>query len=217
MPKKHFLDRQDAGEQLSPLLMDYARQADTIILALPRGGIPVACPIAEALELPLDIFLVRKLAVSWNHELAMGAVASGGVYIRNDDIILSHHISEESFNNVLAHEEKELAHREKLYHFKAENPDWEDKTIILIDDGLATGTTMQAAILALKEHHRPAAIIVAVPVLSQEAYDAIIDEVSELIYVIKPDNFHTVGEWYEDFIQVQDSVAQGLLQNFPRM
>lgn len=216
MQRPSFLDRQDAGRKLVPLLMDYAQQEDTIVLALPRGGIPVACEIALALELPMDVFLVRKLGISWHPELAMGAVASGGVYIRNDDVMLSYHISEDMFNQVLKKEEKELIRREKLYHPHPESPDLEDKTILLVDDGMATGTTMQVAIIALKEHYHPAAVIVAVPVLSTSAYDTVAGEVNDVVYLLKPVDFRAVGEWYEDFTQVSDSEAQGLIQNFLR-
>lgn len=212
-----FFDRQDAGEQLVPLLREYEAAADTLVLALPRGGIPVAYPIADQLALPLDVFLVRKLGVSWNKELAMGAVASGGVCIRNDQLILELHISEESFNKVLAEEEKELAHREKLYHIRAETPDLENKTLLLVDDGIATGATMEVAVIALKEHYHPAEIIIVTPVISPSAYEALKGEVNNIIYLYKPEHFQAVGEWYADFTQVTDSEAQSLLQNFPRL
>ncbi len=212
MPIPRFTDRQDAGNALIPLLRHYAHQEDTIILALPRGGLPVARPIADALELPLDVFLVRKIGVSWDRELAMGAVAMGDVHIRNDALIRSLHISEEMFERALEQERKELSRREKLYHPRAETPNLEDKTLIIVDDGLATGATMQVAIRALQDYYHPATIVVAVPVLAQSAYDSIVDEVNAVIYVIKPSSFHAVGEWYVDFSQVSDSEALELLK-----
>lgn len=144
----------------------------------------------------------------------MGAVASGGVHIHNDDIMLAYRLSEKTFEQVLQQEEAELAKRERLYHSRSEVPNLEEKTIILVDDGLATGTTMQAAIFALKEHYHPAEIIVAVPVLSASAYEMLREEVADIVYLLKPSHFHSVGEYYEDFTQVTDSEAQSLVHEF---
>jgi erythromycin esterase-like protein/predicted phosphoribosyltransferase len=195
---------------LAAKLTRYARRRDVIVLALPRGGVPVGFEVARELGVPLDAFLVRKLGVPGHEELAMGAIASGGVRVLNDDLIRSLHISRDSVELVTAFEREELERRERLYRRGRPAPVLRGQTVILVDDGLATGATMQAAIRALRQL-TPARIVVAVPIGAAETCDALRGEVEEVVCDITPVPFHAVGSWYEDFSQTTDEDVQRIL------
>ena len=207
-----FRDRSEAGQQLALKLSAYANDPNVVVLALPRGGVPVAHEVAHALGLPLDVFLVRKMGVPGNTELALGAIASGGVRVLNDEVVSYLHISEDEINEVAQREQRELERREQLYRGIRPPPDLSGKTAILVDDGLATGATMKAAVAALRNHH-PARIIVAVPVAARstcEAFEAMTDDIvciCDRIY----EPFYAVGLWYEDFRQMTDEEVRDLL------
>ncbi|MCL9684959.1 phosphoribosyltransferase [Legionella maioricensis] len=206
-----YIDRQHAGKILSTHLKKYANKEDVIVLALPRGGVPVAYEIAKSLSVPLDVFIVRKLGVPGHKELAMGALASGGVILLNDELIGYLHISKSSIDEVIKSEEKELSRRESLYHVNEEVPVLKDKTILLVDDGIATGSTMHAAIMALRQQ-KPAQIIVAVPVAAQDTYHEMTKLVDKIICPLTPVNFYAVGLWYQNFSQTSDSEVCELLK-----
>ena len=205
-----FQDRHDAGRQLAQKLMRYADDPDVIVLALPRGGVPVGCAVALALHAPLDVFLVRKLGVPGQVELAMGAIASGGVRVLNDDVVQTLEIPEEVIDAVTAEELQELARRERLYRGDTPAPDLRERTVILIDDGLATGSTMRAAVAAVRRQH-PARVVVAVPVAARSTYEEFRTEVDEIVCVSTPEPFYAVGLWYESFSQTTDAEIQELL------
>jgi putative phosphoribosyl transferase len=206
-----FTDRQEAGTTLAKYLKDYANQPNIIILALPRGGVPVAYEIATALAIPLDIFIVRKLGVPGHEELAMGAIASGGTVIFNEPLMHNLNLEQSSINNVLKVEQKELLRRELLYRGNRPFPNLLGKTIILVDDGIATGSTMFAAIKALRTY-KPASIIIAVPVAAHETYEEMSRLVDKIICPLQPINFYAVGLWYENFSQTSDREVIKLLQ-----
>jgi putative phosphoribosyl transferase len=206
-----FADRRDAGDKLSDKLKDYENRSDLFVLALPRGGVPVAYEVATALRAPLDVFLVRKLGVPGHEELAMGAIASGGVSVLNEDVTMSMGISDSVIREVKEHEQKELERREQLYRGSRGPLNVQGRTVILIDDGLATGSTMRAAIAALRKM-RPARIVVAVPVAAPETCETIRNEVDELICAVTPEPFLAVGAWYSDFSQTTDDEVRELLQ-----
>jgi len=206
-----FADRTSAGQALAEKLRAYANRSDVIVLGLPRGGVPVGFEVAKVLKAPLDIFLVRKLGVPGQEELAMGAIASGGVRVLNDGVVSSLHLSETQINQVVAKEQQELERREHLYREDHPAPTLCDQSIILVDDGLATGATMRAAIKALRQQ-QPARIVVAVPVSSPETYHDMQAEVDEVICPLTPEPFHSVGFWYKDFSQTTDEEVTTLLQ-----
>lgn len=206
-----FKDRRDAGKKLAQKLSAYAGQPGTLILALPRGGVPVAYEVAQALSAPLDVFIVRKLGLPGREELAMGAVASGGVRVLNGDIIRMLSIPEEVINIVAKRELQELQRREKLYRMDRPSPEVRDRTILLIDDGLATGASMRAAIAGLRAQH-PARIVGAVPAAAPDVCEAFRSEVDEIVCAITPEPFYGVGRWYEDFSQVTDEEVRMLLE-----
>lgn len=206
-----FKNRQDAGERLSEKLTEYANRDDVLILALPRGGVPVAFEVAERLAAPLDVFLVRKLGVPGQEELAMGAIASDGVRVLNERTIDYLNIPEAVINRVAEKEQRELERREKAYRDDLPAPDVRGKIVILIDDGLATGATMRAAAVALKQM-KPAKIVVAVPVASDETCREFEQEVDAVVCAITPEPFYGVGLWYHDFSQVADDEVRELLQ-----
>lgn len=206
-----YLDRQHAGKILATHLKKYAGKEDAIVLALPRGGVPVAYEIASSLSIPLDVFIVRKLGVPGHEELAMGALASGGVVLLNEELINYLKISKPSIDQVIESEKNELSRREQLYHVNEEAPVLKDKTILLVDDGIATGSTMQAAILALRQQ-KPAQIIVAVPVAAQDTYKDISKLVDKIVCPLTPVNFYAVGLWYKNFSQTSDSEVCELLK-----
>jgi len=195
---------------LAGRLKAYASRPDVVVLALPRGGVPVAFEVAQALNVPLDIFLVRKLGVPGHEELAMGAIASGGVRILNDDVVNYLRIPDGIIDEVAAAEQQELGRRERLYRDGGPALDVRGRTVILIDDGLATGSTMRAAIAALRAQH-PAAIVVAVPVAAEATCHEFRDEADDVICAYTPEPFYAVGLWYKDFSQTTDDEVRDLL------
>jgi predicted phosphoribosyltransferase len=205
-----FRDRTDAGRQLADRLMAYQDQPDVLVLALPRGGVPVGYEVARALHAPLDLFLVRKLGVPGHEELAMGAIATGGVRVLNDDVLRILPIPQRVIDAVAAEEQQELERRERLYRGSRPPPDVRGRTVILVDDGLATGSTMRAAIQALREQH-PKRIIVAVPVGAAETCAEFQDEADEAICATTPDPFYAVGYWYANFEPTTDDEVRSLL------
>lgn len=205
-----YRNRTEAGRHLASQLGDYANRPDVLVLALPRGGVPIAFEVARALNAPLDIFLVRKLGVPGYEELAMGAIATGGIRVLNKDVLRHLSIPGEVIDEVAAGEQQELERREKLYRGGRPAPDVNGKTVILVDDGLATGSTMRAATAALREQ-RPARIVVGVPVSSPATCDEFRGEVDEIVCAVTPEPFHGVGRWYEDFSQTTDEEVRELL------
>jgi putative phosphoribosyl transferase len=205
-----FADRRDAGQHLAGKLSHYADRGDVVVLALPRGGVPVAYEIAQRLNAPLDIFIVRKLGVPIYEELAMGAIASGGVRVLNEDVIRKLRITPEMIEAAAEEEERELNRRELEYRGDRERLDLSGKIAILVDDGLATGASMRAGVRALKQHH-PAKIVVAVPVGAPETCQQFEDEVDEVVCAKTPADFGAVGAWYLDFRQTTDEEVCALL------
>jgi predicted phosphoribosyltransferase len=195
---------------LAQKLGPYANRHDVIVLALPRGGVPVAFEVARALKAPLDVFIVRKLGVPGYEELAMGAVATGGVRVVNDQIVRALGIPDYVIDAVASWEEQELARRERLYRDDRPTPEVRDRTVILVDDGLATGATMHAAVKALRQQ-QPARIIVAVPIASPETCEEVRAEVDDIICAVTPEPFYAVGFWYDDFSQTTDEEVRELL------
>ena len=206
-----FQDREQAGQELSRKLRRYAHQPDVIILALPRGGVPVAYEIAMALNAPLDILNVRKLGVPEHEELAMGAITTGDVVVINHDIVRHEDVSDEAIDEVIQAESIELARREALYREGRPAPDLYDKTVLLVDDGLATGATMWAAVNGVRQQ-QPAKIVIAVPSASPSACAQFEAEVDEIVCLITPHQFVSVGAWYEDFPQTSDAEVRRLLK-----
>ena len=210
MKLQRFCNRTDAGRQLAEKLAAYANRSDVLVLGLPRGGVPVGFEVARALGAPLDVFLVRKLGVPWYEELAMGAVASGGGRVLNDEIVHGLGISEHQIDAAVARELHELARREQLFRGDRPPPDIEGRTVILVDDGLATGATMRAAVAALRRQ-RPAGIVVAVPTASPDTCEALKAEADDVICAMTPDPFFAVGHWYDDFTQTTDEEVRDFL------
>lgn len=210
-----FRDRTEAGRQLATKLAAYAHRPDVLVLALPRGGVPVAVEVAQALEAPLDIFLVRKLGVPGHEELAMGAIATGAVRVLNEDVVQYLRIPDEVIDAVAAAEQQELERRERAYRGDRPRLDVRGRTVILVDDGLATGSTMRAAATALRQQH-PARIIVAVPVASPASCDEFKAAVDECVCVVTPEPFYAVGLWYQDFTQTTDEEVRELLAQAAR-
>ncbi len=205
-----YRDRLEAGRILATKLTAYADRKDVVVLALPRGGVPVAFEVAKALQAPLDVFVVRKLGVPGHEELAMGAIATGGVYVVNEHVVHMLAIPDSVIEEVAEREQKELERRERLYRDELPPPDVRDRTIILVDDGLATGSTMRAAVAALRKQH-PAHIVVAVPVAAPVVRDEFKAEVDEIVCASTPEPFFGVGYWYEDFSQTSDEEVHDLL------
>jgi len=205
-----FRDRTDAGRQLASLLAEYRDRPDAIVLALPRGGVPVASEVALSLRVPLDVFLVRKLGVPGHSELAMGAIAAGGAQVLNAALIRELGIPDAVVRQVAAREQIELDRRDRLFRGERPQPIVHDKTVILIDDGLATGATMEAAILALRRGS-PAAIVVAVPVGAKETCERLARLADRLVCVTTPQMMEAVGLWYEDFTQTTDGEVRALI------
>jgi predicted phosphoribosyltransferase len=206
-----FRNRTEAGRALARVLSRYAGRDDVVVLALPRGGVPVAYEVAKELGAPLDVFLVRKLGVPGHEELAMGAIASGGVLVLDDGVVRWLGISEDQIQKTLARELDELQRREAAYREGRPLPDLKGKTVILVDDGLATGASMQAAARAVRRHD-PARIVVAVPVASRATCDQFREEVDEVVCAVTPAPFYAVGNWYEDFSQTSDEEVRELLE-----
>ena len=205
-----YRDRIEAGKNLASQLANYAND-DVLVLALPRGGVPVAYEVAKALNAPLDIFLVRKLGVPGHEELAMGAIASGGVRVLNHDVVDHLLIPAGVIDSVAANELRELERRERAYRGSRPEPEVREKTVILVDDGLATGSTMRAAAAALRQQN-PARIIVAVPVSAPQTCDEYRMGVDEIVCAITPEPFYGVGQWYVDFSQTTDDEVRDLLE-----
>ena len=213
---KLFRNRSDAGKRLGQLLVPrYFCHGDAIVLGLPRGGVPVALAVAEALELPLDVFLVRKLGVPGHEELAMGAIASGGVRILNSEVVEALNLPPELIEAVALEEQEELQRREAAYRADRAPLQLKNQTVILVDDGLATGSSMRAAIEAVGER-QPARIVVAVPVAAAATCDELAGLVNEIYCLATPDPFYAVGIWYADFAQVSDEQVRSLLQQSRR-
>jgi len=210
-----FKHRRDAGKQLAQELLAYAGRSDVIVLALPRGGVPVAYEVARALSAPLDIFIVRKLGLPGHEELAIGAIASGGIRVLNHDIVQGLKIPQTMIDTVTRQELQELERRERAYRGDRPPPDIRGRTVILIDDGLATGASMRAAIAALRAQN-PARIVVAVPTAAPETCAAFESEVDEVICAMTPEPFYGVGRWYEDFSQTTDEEVRTLLEQAAR-
>lgn len=212
-----YRDRFEAGRMLAAKLTAYASRRDVLVLALPRGGVPVALVVAKTLPAPLDVFVVRKLGVSGHEELAMGALASGGILVLNNEVVQLFHISEQTIEEVAAREQRELARRERTYRDNRPPPVVSERTVILVDDGLATGATMRAAVKALRQQC-PAHLIVAVPVAAPSVCEEFQAEGVEIVCTRTPEPFYGVGFWYEHFPQmtdqeVRDLLAQSDLQN----
>ena len=205
-----YRDRVEAGRFLAEKLTDYADRPDVLVLALPRGGVPVAFEVARALGVPLDVFLVRKLGVPGHEELAMGAIASGGVRILNKDVVRSLRLLPEDIDAVAVREWDELHRRERDYRDDRPAPDVRGRTVILIDDGLATGSTMRGAVAALRRQG-PSRLVVAVPIAAPSTCQELRDEVDEVICARTPEPFHAVGQWYQDFSQTSDKEVRDLL------
>jgi erythromycin esterase-like protein/predicted phosphoribosyltransferase len=210
MNLRAFRDRREAGQLLASKLAAYANRPDVIVLALPRGGVPVGHEAAQALNVPLDVFVVRKIGVPGHEELAMGAVASSGVRILNEQLIKQLRIPKHVVDKVTSQEMQELKRREALYRGGRPPPDLRGRTVILVDDGLATGASMQAAVQALRQL-QPARIVVAVPTAAPDTCEALRSQVDEVICAITPEPFHAVGLWYQDFSQTSDSEVRDLL------
>jgi predicted phosphoribosyltransferase len=210
MNPQRFRNRTEAGRRLAEKLAAYADRPDVLVLALPRGGVPVGYEVARALGAPLDVFVVRKLGVPGYEELAMGAVATGGVRVLNDEIVRGLGISEHEIGAAVARELQELARRERLYRGARPPLDVGGRTVVLVDDGLATGATMRAAIQALRQQH-PARTSVAVPTASPDTCEALKAEADDVVCAMTPEPFFAVGHWYEDFTQTTDDEVRELL------
>ena len=206
-----FANRREAGAELASRLRHYAGRNDVVILALPRGGVPVAFQIAEELDAPLDIFLVRKLGMPGHQEYAIGAIASGGVRVLSDEVIRLYRIPDSTIEAIAAEEQQELERREREYRKGAALISLRDRVVILVDDGLATGSTMRAAVRAVRQHH-PARVVVAVPVGAAETCREFADITDETICARTPEPFSAVGLWYVDFSQTTDAEVQLLLR-----
>jgi putative phosphoribosyl transferase len=206
-----FQNRIEAGRLLAEKLVSFAGRSDVVVLALPRGGVPVASEVAEKLECPLGVFLVRKLGVPGYEELALGAIASGGICFFNKEVISATNISQDAMNEVIAREKEELERREHLYQRHAKQNELHNKTVVLVDDGVATGASMRAAVAAVRQR-QPNRIVVALPVAARETYEILKREADEVICVQTPRDFQAVGEWYENFSQLTDADVHLLLE-----
>jgi len=206
-----FADRREAGRFLASKLTEYADRPDVLVLALPRGGVPVAYEVAQALHAPLDVFLVRKLGVPGREELAMGAIATGGVLVLNEEVVRHLGIPRDVLQAVIAAQQEELERRERIYRGDRQPPDVNGRTVILVDDGLATGSTMRAAVAALRRQG-PARIVVAVPIGAPETCAEFEREADDVVCAVTPQPFHAVGLWYGDFSQTTDEEVRELLE-----
>jgi predicted phosphoribosyltransferase len=213
--KTRFFNRPEAGKFLAENLGLYVNRDDVIVLALPRGGVPVAAEIAKRLNAPLDVFVVRKLGLPYHPELAMGAIATGGVRVTNRDVVEALRIPEIVIDAVVADEQEELVRRERAYRDDLPPPEVHEKTVILVDDGIATGATMFAAIAALRQLNA-ARIVVAAPVIAGSTYYQMRRAADDVAAVLVPENFLGVGEWYEDFSQTTDEEVRHILAEMNR-
>jgi predicted phosphoribosyltransferase len=205
-----FRDRHEAGVALAGLLQGYAHRNDVVVLALPRGGVPVAYEVATALSVPLDVFSVRKLGVPGHPELAMGAIASGGVQVLNDEVLAWYQPSADTVDAVARVEMRELERREQLYREGRPLVLVEGRTVILVDDGLATGSTMRAAVQAVRRL-RARSVVVAAPVGAADTCEAMRHIADDVVCVVAPAQFMAVGAWYQDFSETSDDEVRGLL------
>jgi putative phosphoribosyl transferase len=206
----HFRDRHQAGRELGVALGRYRDDPSVIVLGLPRGGVPVAFEVADALHAPLDVFVVRKLGMPGHEEFAMGAIATGGALVLDEDVVRQLGIRESAIWAVIGTEQRELERREKEYRGDRPPPDIAGRTVILVDDGLATGASMRVAVAALKQEH-PGHIVVAVPIAPPETCDALRREADDVVCAVTPEPFYAVGLWYEDFTQTTDEEVHDLL------
>jgi predicted phosphoribosyltransferase len=206
-----FQDRTEAGQRLAEKLVEYAGRPKVQVLALPRGGVPVGSEVALALRAPLDVFVVRKLGVAGHEELAMGAIASGGVRVLNEDVVGPLDIPEYVIQAVAARELQELRRREWTYRGDRPPPDVRGRIVILVDDGIATGSTMRAAVAALRRLG-PARIVVAAPIVAPSTFAELSREADECVCCIMPAPFYAVGAWYENFTQTTDEEVRDLLE-----
>lgn len=210
-----FRDRADAGRRLAEKLRHYAGRPDVLVLALPRGGVPVAAEVARALKAPLDVFLVRKLGFPGQEELEMGAIASGGSRVLNTSLLRRLNVSPEAVDGATSRELRELERRERAYRGANPPPTVRGRTVILVDDGLATGASMRVAAAALRTQ-KPARIVVAVPVAAASSCGELGDRVDEVVCAETPEPFMAVGQWYEDFSQTSDDEVRLLLEQSRR-
>jgi putative phosphoribosyl transferase len=206
-----FTDRRSAGRELAERLRKYAGRSDVVVLALPRGGVPIGYEVAEALGAPLDLFLVRKLGTPGHRELAMGAIASGGVRVLNDEVVRWYSIDPATIDAVAREEQQELERREGAYREGRAPVPLQARVVILVDDGLATGSTMRAAVAAVKAR-QPARVVVAVPVGARETCRELESSADEVICARMPEPFSAVGQWYLDFDQTTDEEVRQLLR-----
>ncbi|MBV8587143.1 MAG: phosphoribosyltransferase [Verrucomicrobia bacterium] len=204
-----FEDRREAGQLLAAKLNKYAQTTGLLVLALPRGGVPVAFEVAKALNAPMDIFVVRKLGVPWEEELAMGAIAPGGIRVLNEEIVSSMGIPNEIIEKVAEDEANELKRREIAYRGHTAPPEVAGKTVIVVDDGIATGSTMRSAVAALRRHD-PSKLIVAAPTAAASSCEELRDGADEVVAVITPEPFYAVGAWYRAFAQTSDDEVREL-------
>lgn len=208
---ERFLNRTEAGRQLAAELTRYASRSDVLVLGLPRGGVPVAFEIALALDAPLDVFVVRKLGLPGHEEFGIGAIASGGVRVVDESVLRAYGVDADVLDRITERERRELERREQLYRDERPFPSVADRIVILVDDGLATGSTMRAAIAALRAEH-PREVVVAAPVGAPETCAAIAQLADDLVCLETPDPFYAVGLWYQDFEQTDDEEVHDLLE-----
>jgi predicted phosphoribosyltransferase len=206
-----FKNREEAGSALAEKLENYKDQSDVVVLGLPRGGVPVAEKIAGAIGAPLGVFVVRKLGVPGHEELAMGAIGSGGVRVMNDEVVRSMNVSKEQIDVTVEKEQRKLKEREEKYRGQRPELDLQGKTVILVDDGIATGATMKVSVKALRQH-KPAKLVVAVPVAPPQTCRELEQAVDELICPVQPANFGAIGAFYDDFSQTSDEEVREILQ-----
>jgi putative phosphoribosyl transferase len=207
-----FRDREDAGVQLAARLSHYAGDPKVVVLGLPRGGVPVAYQVARTLHVPLDVFVVRKLGVPEHRELAMGAIATGGVRVLNPEVVAALRIGEPMIAAVAVQEQKELERQERAYRGDVPFPDLAGRIVIVVDDGLATGSTMRAAVKALRQM-QPARIVVGAPVAAAATCRSLAREADEVVCVSTPESFHAVSTWYREFSQTSDEEVRLLLES----
>lgn len=214
-PDRRFEDRADAGRQLAEQLEEYAGRSDVLVLALPRGGVPVAWQVAKTLGAPLDVLVVRKLGTPGHAELAIGAIASGGAHVINPQVIEQAGVSERQIDAEVERQRRELERREKAYRGDRPYPDISGRTVLVVDDGLATGATMRAAIQALRQYD-PQEIVVAVPVAPPHVQDSTLRDADRFVALLQPTPFYAVGQWYRDFDQTEDAEVTRLLESARR-